>query len=194
MAIGDRIREARKAAGLSQEGAAKRTSITLKAYGQLERGEVLDPHVSTLTQIADALGVRVVDLMEKPPAGKAPAPAQTGPEGLGEILDRLGAKTRNLADPDLVRDLEGATDAGLMRAVGETRQELELLIPELRRLRDNVGPGDAGFMPTNRALAEATKQVLAFNFFLRARAELEPQEETIALRSLSRRLLDLAVA
>ncbi len=67
MTIGDRIRAARKAAGLSQEGAAKRTKITLKAYGQLERGEVKDPHLSTLAQIADAVGVPIEALIRESP-------------------------------------------------------------------------------------------------------------------------------
>jgi transcriptional regulator with XRE-family HTH domain len=33
--------------------------------GSLERGEALDPHYSTLSGIADALGVSVAELMEE---------------------------------------------------------------------------------------------------------------------------------
>lgn len=80
MAVGDRIRAARRLAGMTQEEVARRTSVTLKAYGELERGFTQDPHLSTLVQIAAALGVPVVELIhdraeaEPVPAGKAEGP------------------------------------------------------------------------------------------------------------------------
>jgi transcriptional regulator with XRE-family HTH domain len=62
--IGERIRAARKAAGMTQEEVARRTNLTLKAFGELERGDVRDPHISSLASIARALGVGVMDLLE----------------------------------------------------------------------------------------------------------------------------------
>ena len=77
MNIGDRIRAARKAAQLSQEEVARRAGLSLKGMGEIERGDIEDPHVSSLTKIARALGVSVEALLkeEEPvPAGKAEAP------------------------------------------------------------------------------------------------------------------------
>jgi transcriptional regulator with XRE-family HTH domain len=75
--IGSRIREMRKASGLTQEEVARATDISLTAYSQLERGVTRDPHYSTLRQIAHALGVPVEVLIKEEadqvPLGAAPA-------------------------------------------------------------------------------------------------------------------------
>lgn len=42
--LGDHIRGVRKTQGLTQEAVARRAGITLKAFGELERDEVQDPH------------------------------------------------------------------------------------------------------------------------------------------------------
>jgi transcriptional regulator with XRE-family HTH domain len=84
--IGERIRAARKAAGMTQEEVARRTNLTLKAFGELERGDVRDPHISSLASIARALGVGVMDLLEEPVlAGKAEAPSP-GPYEDGNLI------------------------------------------------------------------------------------------------------------
>jgi len=91
--IGDRIRVARKAAGLSQEEVARRAGLSLKGMGEIERGDIEDPHISSLTKIARALGVPVEALVkeEEVPAlaGKAEAPPPSGPESEYNKEDRL---------------------------------------------------------------------------------------------------------
>ena len=62
MGIGERIKEARKRAGLSQEEVARRADIGVFSVSRLERGEVTDPHISTLENLARALGVSVLYL------------------------------------------------------------------------------------------------------------------------------------
>ncbi len=77
MNIGGRIRTARRAAGLSQEEVARRAGLSLKGMGEIERGDIEDPHISSLTRIARALGVSVGTLLkEEEPAfaGTAEAP------------------------------------------------------------------------------------------------------------------------
>ena len=66
MDIGSRVRDARKAKGLSQEGLARRVGMSLSAINQLERGISTDPHYSTLSGIADALGMSVAELVGEP--------------------------------------------------------------------------------------------------------------------------------
>ena len=64
--IGGRVRTARKAAGLSQEGLARLADVSLNVVSRLERGGIADPHVSTLGRIADGLGVSVGELLDSP--------------------------------------------------------------------------------------------------------------------------------
>lgn len=59
--FGARLREVRKAKGLSQLDLV-RAGFGLSHYQKLERG-VLDPKLSTLKKIADAFGVSVSELL-----------------------------------------------------------------------------------------------------------------------------------
>ena len=86
--IGDRIRIARKAAGLSQEEVARRAGLSLKGMGDIERGDIEDPHISSLSKIARALGVSVETLIGDEElvlaGGKAEARPHAGPAALKE--------------------------------------------------------------------------------------------------------------
>jgi transcriptional regulator with XRE-family HTH domain len=84
LALKDRIRELRKAQGLSQEKLARQADLSLNLIGRLEGGQVTDPHYSTLRGLARALGVPVEDLVREPTlAGKAEA-SETGPPRVGK--------------------------------------------------------------------------------------------------------------
>jgi transcriptional regulator with XRE-family HTH domain len=60
--LGDNIKAARKAAGLSQQAAASASGTGLAHYGRVERGEI-DPQVGTLVRIAAGLGVSAAYLL-----------------------------------------------------------------------------------------------------------------------------------
>ena len=62
MTVGERIRKARKDAGLTQNQLAARLSISYVNISQLERGE-RNPGVDTLQRIADALDLPVGELL-----------------------------------------------------------------------------------------------------------------------------------
>jgi transcriptional regulator with XRE-family HTH domain len=83
MSVGQRVRERRTALGLSQENLAHQAGLSLNAMHKLEAGRTTDPHYSTLSGIAHALGTTVAELVgEKPAIPKASAPPETGqPEG-----------------------------------------------------------------------------------------------------------------
>ena len=84
MDFGSRIRAARRAAGLSQEELARRAGMSLKGMGDIERGDIEDPHYSSLSKIADGLGMSIGALLEEDPASpKGPAPASP-PDVTGE--------------------------------------------------------------------------------------------------------------
>jgi transcriptional regulator with XRE-family HTH domain len=63
MVLGSRMRERRRERGLSQERLANQAGVTLSAIQRLEAGQVSDPHYSTLTGIAHALGTTVAELV-----------------------------------------------------------------------------------------------------------------------------------
>ena len=80
--IGERIRIARKRAGLSQEEVARRAGMSLKGMAYIERGHIEDPHYSSLAGIAGALGVSVGELLgESVPL--APTPSASPPPDVG---------------------------------------------------------------------------------------------------------------
>ena len=74
MAIGDRIRTARKRVKMSQEELARRAGMSLNGVAILERGVRTDPHVSTLSKLAEALDVPIIELLEETTSPKALAP------------------------------------------------------------------------------------------------------------------------
>jgi transcriptional regulator with XRE-family HTH domain len=64
VSIGARIKAARTAAGMTQMDVARGTDLSLQAVGDIERGIVRDPHISSLRQIARALGIPVTQMLE----------------------------------------------------------------------------------------------------------------------------------
>jgi transcriptional regulator with XRE-family HTH domain len=61
--VGGRIREIRERSGLSQRALAERSGLSPNAISRIERGES-SPTVSSLHQLATALGVPIVDFFE----------------------------------------------------------------------------------------------------------------------------------
>ncbi len=59
--VGRRIRELREARGLSLRALAELSGLSVNAVSLIERGQS-SPTVSTLHRLADALGVRIIDL------------------------------------------------------------------------------------------------------------------------------------
>jgi transcriptional regulator with XRE-family HTH domain len=64
--VGERIKAARKAAGLTQEQAARAADITTSTFQKLEAGNQM-PRLDTAGRIAAALGVPLVHLFPDTP-------------------------------------------------------------------------------------------------------------------------------
>lgn len=62
--LGARIRELRKAVGLTQEKLGEKADLNYKFIGELERGQV-NVSLDSLVRIAEALGVKIEDLFSK---------------------------------------------------------------------------------------------------------------------------------
>jgi transcriptional regulator with XRE-family HTH domain len=103
--LGERVRAVRKARDLSQEALAREAGVSLNLVNKLERGVVIDPHYSTLSGIARALGVPVQELVREPAVLLAEAPPkQAGPNALtaqltaeiAEVQDAYQSRLRGL--------------------------------------------------------------------------------------------------
>jgi transcriptional regulator with XRE-family HTH domain len=95
--IGDRVRAKRKALRLSQEAVARRAGLSLNQVNRLERGEITDPHYSTLSGLAKALGTPISELIGESalPLGSAPGPGAA--EDLiddSRVVEQLAEETR----------------------------------------------------------------------------------------------------
>ena len=91
MTLAERIRTARKERQLSQEALANRAGMSLRAFRSLETGEADDPHYSTLSKLAEALGLSVSELVgEKSlvPLNEAPEKDEPGLTD-AQLLTRL---------------------------------------------------------------------------------------------------------
>ena len=62
--LGERIRELRKSAGITQEELGEKSALSYKFIGELERGQV-NISIDSLVRIAAALGVEIGDLFSK---------------------------------------------------------------------------------------------------------------------------------
>lgn len=72
--VGERIRQALLAAGLTFPQVAKRTGLTEGYLNQLEMGHKKNPSLKTLSLVASAVGVTVPWLVAECEPAKAPAP------------------------------------------------------------------------------------------------------------------------
>jgi transcriptional regulator with XRE-family HTH domain len=91
MALKDRVKQLRAAAGMSLQQLATKAGLSMSGVVQIETGTIPDPRLSTVKALARALGVSLDVLAEmemgegagepqaEPQAGRPPAPA-TGPK------------------------------------------------------------------------------------------------------------------
>ncbi len=119
MDLGESLRAKRKAIGLTQEGVARRSGLTLKHIGEVERGEVQDPHYSTLRDIANALDTSVAELVgEREPVPVGPK-AHSPETGLG--VEALSVEELRAAALQRAADLK--TNRTRASAKAETRED-----------------------------------------------------------------------
>ena len=95
--LGERIRDLRKQAGLSQEQLAEHAEISLDACGRLERGEV-NPNLKTLGGIADTFRISLSELFQFQQASQDPIKQE-----IGELS--LFLSTKPLEDVQFVAEL-----------------------------------------------------------------------------------------
>ncbi len=90
--------------------------MSLKGMGDIERGDIADPHYSSLNKIASGLGVTVTELLEEPvPLAEAPEAGPTNQQ------DPLPPSSREVPEEG---DGEGQRAVGIGRVGPETRIEV----------------------------------------------------------------------
>jgi transcriptional regulator with XRE-family HTH domain len=75
MPLKDRLKELRKAAGLTQQALAEKARLSISAVVHIEKGRIPDPRASTVKALAGALGVTIDELLANDDQGEPPAEA-----------------------------------------------------------------------------------------------------------------------
>lgn len=125
-AIGGRVRELRRAAGLSQESLAAAAGIDRSTLAKIETGSRL-PDLPTVVSLAEALGVSVSTITQDMEAGRAQAK-----ELIARFLQSPWAQT--LIPPARPEELARIEEMGdiLWTRFPATEQAIQLLILALR--------------------------------------------------------------
>lgn len=72
--LGQKLQEARKAAGLTQQELCQRAGLSYSTLAKIERGAIKSPSIFTIQSIAGALSTSLTDLVGQP---ATPAPVET---------------------------------------------------------------------------------------------------------------------
>ena len=180
MDIGSEIRRAREARGWSQAKLAAGADMGVSGISQIETG-ARNPSVVTLSKIADALGIEVVDLFPKPqmpqPSLEDAAQSEVLQEALALLFQGLARHGRGIVEQSL---REGPSEA-LSRELNEYSAEVAAL-HRLKGRRDIFGRES-----DDLAEAEAAYQEVANRIEAMLRQDVEATEEE---RSTARRFKD----
>ena len=180
MDIGSEIRRAREARGWSQAKLAAGADMGVSGISQIETG-ARNPSVVTLSKIADALGIEVVDLFPKPqtpqPSLEDAALSEALQEALAVLFQGLARRGQGIVEQSL---REGPSEA-LSRELNEYYAEVAAL-HRLKGRRDIFGRDS-----DDLAEAEAAYQEVANRIEAMLRQDVEATEEE---RSTARRFKD----
>jgi transcriptional regulator with XRE-family HTH domain len=132
--LGERIKEARQQRGLTQEQLARRSGLTLNAYGDIERGRITDPHYSSLRGIARGLGITVAELVEESaPKAEAPSSSEAGAKP-GPTTVHLGPQELRGDTPAVDVELKAHVIDFIRKTVSPALSDEEALEEARRRL------------------------------------------------------------
>ncbi len=180
MDIGSEIRRAREARGWSQAKLAAGADMGVSGISQIETG-ARNPSVVTLSKIADALGIEVVDLFPKPQTPQLSledaAQSESLQEALAILFQGLARRGQGIVEQSL---REGPSEA-LSRELNEYSAEVAAL-HRLKGRRDVFGRDS-----DDLAEAEAAYQEVANRIEAMLRQDVDATEEE---RNVARRFKD----
>jgi transcriptional regulator with XRE-family HTH domain len=134
MAMGSRVRERREGLSLSQEDLAHRAGLSWGAVQRLESGRITDPHVSTLSGIARALGTTLEELTgDRPVAPLGEAIASLDNPRVVDWLQGKNASFVLLNDQEFEDVVVGQDLEDLSRLLGRLEDERQRVEGELQK-------------------------------------------------------------
>jgi transcriptional regulator with XRE-family HTH domain len=177
MDIGSEIRRAREARGWSQAKLAGGADMGVSGISQIETG-ARNPSVVTLSKIADALGIEVVDLFPKPqtpqPSLEDAALSEALQAALAVLFQGLARRGQGIVEQSL---REGPSEA-LSRELGEYYAEVAAL-HRLKGRRDIFGRDSDELAEAEAAYQEVANRIEAM---LRQDVDATEEERNVALR------------
>ena len=138
MTYGQRIKTARKKAGMTQTELAKKLGIPYQSIGQWEKDQ-RNPKLETLQRIADALGVHVLDLL-----------------GVGDELDTYRSKIKFSSSSSEARPLVDFLNSSGIRTIYNSlsAEEQEELLSKSGLIPTSEPPASSG-QPQSKSLSES---------------------------------------
>jgi len=150
MAVGDRLKVARRAAGLTQEQLAERADVNVDTIRKLEQNQRYSMRVSTANALANAMGIETPALLlgERPEAAQADPGLRLLREAIAPAYDFAPAMDSQDADapPDLPALRRAVEDAWTQYHAGDfgpLGQILPQLISEARVAAREYANGSA---------------------------------------------------
>ena len=136
MEVGQRIRDRRQAAGLTQVELAQAANVSQPGLLAIERG-VVNPQLATLSQLATALQTSVRDLV----CGRVQLAAPESPDSLASRVRRVAES----GDPQAQAIVESALVAAeaLLERRPPMRRRVGTMTERLRRILDEQGKQQA---------------------------------------------------
>ena len=175
MDIGSEIRRAREARGWSQAKLAAGADMGVSGISQIETG-ARNPSVVTLSKIADALGIEVVDLFPKPqtpqPSLEDAAQSEGLQEALAVLFQGLARRGQGIVEQSL---REGPSEA-LSRELNEYYSEVAAL-HRLKGRRDIFGRDSDELAEAEAAYEEVEARIQAM---LRQDVDATEEERDVA--------------
>lgn len=139
--LGERIALVRSERGMSLGDLAEAAGLAKSYLSKIEKGEVLNPGLSTLTDVADALGVTVHDLLpQREPGGKPKPPRQnqvefeTLTDSIPEPLREFLADQKKRGEPVPEDALRALAVLKLRGRRPESAADYQLLYAMIKRL------------------------------------------------------------
>jgi transcriptional regulator with XRE-family HTH domain len=175
MNVGQRIREAREELGMQRTVLARRLGVAPNTVWRWEAGD-REPSMALLEKIARVLRTEPAELMRGPVPLAEPLPAGGIPKSLEELLERRGARTRHLADPELPSAIRRESPGDVIRIVDEVRAEVDAVGEDLARLRASTSNPQA-MQLLNQALGQLWRAQIELGIRRERAPESEPAVE-----------------
>lgn len=134
MTIGERIKQTRKAKGLTQKELAETAEITVAAISRYESGD-REPKAGSLIKIAEAFGVPVSELLGEPrqttPYDHTDSRLNQLMEECGELISTAARYRRHLHGDRTLN--EKYTERKLIKDITEEMGDVTLVMSDIRR-------------------------------------------------------------